>query len=562
MIPRGQSPDNTSMRFTGNPVDTKFVGNAAAPWGLNFAKVEGVALITQLDGTGSNPRPSGQREHLVTEMHSHGVDDVDELLADENNALVVVRGFIPPAAKKGDNFDLEIQVLPKSDVTSLEDGFMMKTRLRPMAVLGNRVREGHVVAVGRGDLLTKHMFDATDGDQGLLQAFVPAGGTTASPRPVGLAIQTQSQSIKTASAISTAINGRFTTFDGNARIGVANPKNDKLIEIKVPAEYSLNVGRYFRVIGNLAYSESPAEQLDRIQKTESELNDPAMAALAAVRLEGIGKDAIPSLNRGLRSDDAEVRFHSAMALTYLGEKEGIGELRLAAENEPAFRWDALTALASTEVDLAEDALESLLHAQSSETRYGAFRSLQQRSPDDPVYHGTLVRNSFYFTTIPSDSRPMVHVARKFRPEIVLFGEQQRVQDNFLFVETGLTIKAKNRDTVEMIRFIPGEPEIRTTCSTDLEDVILTMSKLGAEYPTVVAMLKDAMLTDSLDTELVINALPKLGRQYDRSQATVEYTSETSDRYVADSLPILFETGENESDLGADNAGTADLNVGY
>ena len=526
MIPRGQSPDNTSMRFTGNPVDTKFVGNAAAPWGLNFAKVEGVALITQLDGTGSNPRPSGQREHLVTEMHSHGVDDVDELLADENNALVVVRGFIPPAAKKGDNFDLEIQVLPKSDVTSLEDGFMMKTRLRPMAVLGNRVREGHVVAVGRGDLLTKHMFDATDGDQGLLQAFVPAGGTTASPRPVGLAIQTQSQSIKTASAISTAINGRFTTFDGNARIGVANPKNDKLIEIKVPAEYSLNVGRYFRVIGNLAYSESPAEQLDRIQKTESELNDPAMAALAAVRLEGIG------------------------------------ELRLAAENEPAFRWDALTALASTEVDLAEDALESLLHAQSSETRYGAFRSLQQRSPDDPVYHGTLVRNSFYFTTIPSDSRPMVHVARKFRPEIVLFGEQQRVQDNFLFVETGLTIKAKNRDTVEMIRFIPGEPEIRTTCSTDLEDVILTMSKLGAEYPTVVAMLKDAMLTDSLDTELVINALPKLGRQYDRSQATVEYTSETSDRYVADSLPILFETGENESDLGADNAGTADLNVGY
>lgn len=558
LIPRGQSPDNSAMKFGGSLEDTNFVGAITAPWGLNFAKVEGVALVTQLDGTGSNPRQSGQREHLVGEMHSHAIEDVDDLLARDDNSLVVVRGYIPPAAEKGERFDLEVTTLKKSDTTSLEDGFLMQTRLRPMAVLGGRVQEGHVVARGRGYLMTDNMFNPSAGPRGKLEAIIPGGGVASTPRPVGLAIHRSQHSVKNSTAISTAINDRFTAYDGSVRIGVAKPKNDRMIEIRIAPEYKLNIGRYFRVLANIAYGESDGARLDRLQNTERELNDAATTAVAAIRLEAMGKDAIPSLNRGLRSDDAEVRFHSAQALVYMGETDGIEELAKAAVDEPAFRWHALTALASSNHEAAEDALVSMLNVSSAETRYGAFRALQQRSPDDPAYQGKFLNDGFYFAAVPSKGEPMVHVAKRHRPEIVLFGREQKVKENFLYVESGLTVKAKNANTVEIIRFVPGHGEARLTCSTYLDDLIHKMTKVGGSYTSIIAMLKDATLTESLDGDLVINALPKLGREYDRSRASAEYTGEESEQYVSGSLPNLFRTGNDESssDGFADGSQTA------
>ena len=123
IINRGQSPDSTGMKFTADLNETRYIGKVALPYGLSYTKVEGIGLATQLDGTGSNPRPGGRREHLENEIKSHGVEEADKLLAEKNNSLVLVKGFIPPGARKGDRFDLYVIVPPKSDTESLEHGF-------------------------------------------------------------------------------------------------------------------------------------------------------------------------------------------------------------------------------------------------------------------------------------------------------------------------------------------------------------------------------------------------------------------------------------------------------
>ena len=52
----------------------KLVGDFARPYGNNYIKIEAVALVTGLDNTGEDPAPSPQREALLHEMKTRGVE--------------------------------------------------------------------------------------------------------------------------------------------------------------------------------------------------------------------------------------------------------------------------------------------------------------------------------------------------------------------------------------------------------------------------------------------------------------------------------------------------------
>ncbi|MEC9092374.1 MAG: hypothetical protein VX438_06695, partial [Planctomycetota bacterium] len=104
---RGQNPENSADSAFDGTQD--YIGDITSMWGLSYAKVEGIALATQLKGTGSDPRPSAQRKYLVSEMRAHDVAKPNEILASEDNSLVLVRGFMPPGIRKGDRFDVEIR---------------------------------------------------------------------------------------------------------------------------------------------------------------------------------------------------------------------------------------------------------------------------------------------------------------------------------------------------------------------------------------------------------------------------------------------------------------------
>ena len=108
-----------------------------------------------------------------------------------------------------------------------------------------------------------------------------------------------------------------------------------------------------------------------------------------MKLEAIGDEAADTLKKGLESPSPEVRFYAAEALAYLDQAEA-GSILGESALEPAFRSRALLALGAMSSVEAHDALVSLLHVASAETRYGAFQALQQMNPRDPLLGQTML----------------------------------------------------------------------------------------------------------------------------------------------------------------------------
>ena len=112
---RGQNPDPAELtqESVEDPATaTRLVRDVSNSTGLQSQKVESIALVTQLAGTGSDPPAGQQRQTLIDEMQTHDVRNPNQLLASPNTSLVLVRGFLPPGVQKGDRIDVEVRVKP------------------------------------------------------------------------------------------------------------------------------------------------------------------------------------------------------------------------------------------------------------------------------------------------------------------------------------------------------------------------------------------------------------------------------------------------------------------
>ena len=137
-IRRGQSPDDDaelSQFVDKSPAGPKYLSEMCRMWGMDYAKIEGIGLVMGLDGTGSAAKPGSYREHLSEELRTHKdkIDNPRELFESKNTEMVIVRGYVPPGARKGDNFDVEIQIVPNMEGTSLDNGVVSRTPLRRLA---------------------------------------------------------------------------------------------------------------------------------------------------------------------------------------------------------------------------------------------------------------------------------------------------------------------------------------------------------------------------------------------------------------------------------------------
>ena len=129
---RSQSPESEDLEYLAeeeNEDGVELIGDVTVPLGLNYLKIEGVALVNGLDNTGGDSGPSSLRNALIGEMQSYDVKNPQKLLESPAVSLVVVRGYLPPGVEKGDSFDVEVVVPPKSKTTSLRDGYLLKMSL-------------------------------------------------------------------------------------------------------------------------------------------------------------------------------------------------------------------------------------------------------------------------------------------------------------------------------------------------------------------------------------------------------------------------------------------------
>ncbi|MBM4023029.1 MAG: hypothetical protein FJ284_12480, partial [Planctomycetes bacterium] len=453
---RSQSPEIEALASL--EAGTKLVGDYTSPWGLAAKRIEAAALITGLADTGSDPPPGPQRSALLADMQARGVVDPNTLLASLGTSLVWAHGYLPAGCRKGDRFDITVEVPANNDTTSLAGGWLMETRLAEKAVVANTIRDGHQLGIAEGALLVDPASSGTLDSKSRLRAIVPGGGVILADREIGLVIAAEHRSFAISKRLGDWINRRFHTVVRGAKRGVANPKTDRYIALEVPSLYRHNLPRYIHAVQSIAVIEPPEGRHARMQLLARQLGDPVTAPAAALRLEAIGKDGIPTLKQALDSDDAEVRFAAAEALAYLGESVAARHLAEAARSLRSARPAALAALAVIDDAHGIDALETLLASRSVETRYGAFRALERLDPDMLLVRGESFGDACRLHVLDVGGTPLIHATRRDRREFVFFGSEHPVARG-LRAEAGRSIVVVvDGGTATVNRFLPGQPD--------------------------------------------------------------------------------------------------------
>ena len=331
-------PSGDRAKRFATKVDTPLIGDYTSFAGLEPVALEGVGLVVGLNGTGGEPAPSAFRTALMDDLKRHGLPNPNTILQRPDTALVLVRAFLPPLLKKGEKIDVEVRVPDSVPASSLAGGWLMELYLTEQAFIpGRGVLKGHAYAKAEGAILTAGIgSDAANSPALLKRGRVLSGATVVKERDLSLYLRNEVRSIRTSTRIAEVIGRRFHHFD---RQGIKKPmaeaKTDQKIELSVHPRYKDNYPRYLQVIRHMSFKEDSVAMRVRMQRLQKELFVAEKADETALQLEAIGGDAIPLLKQGLTSPLIECRFHSAIALAYLGSPEGLPTLVEAARTERA-----------------------------------------------------------------------------------------------------------------------------------------------------------------------------------------------------------------------------------
>ncbi len=497
------------------------VGEYTTISGNRMVVLEGVGLVTQLDGTGGDSPSTQHRKSLLDEMRRRQIDNPNEILRSPYTAMVVVRAYLPSLVGKDEHIDVEVRLPDGTEATSLAGGWLMKCDLIEKAVVeGRGVMDGKVLARAEGPILIAAHASKDDANtSSLMRGTIPAGGVCLrEAQPLSIHLRNDFRSVRMANRITKRIGERFHDYD---QYGIRRPlakfKADSRIDLEMHPRYKENDARYLEVIRNIAFNETQVERQLRMQRLRDDVMQSETAATAALQLEAIGRDAIPVLKEGLTAPTLEARFHAAVALAYLGVDDGVPVLAEAADQERSFRVYAFAAMAALDEGEAYEPLMALLDHASTETRYGAFRTLTTLNPNDPSIQGEDMNEQFMMHILPTQSEPMIHLTRRQKTELVIFGDDQRFVAP-LAVSAGKKIWVTSQvgqDRVIVSRYEPGKPDRRVEVSTEVAEVIRTAVDLGASYPDVVQMLVQAENQHNLPGPIAIDALPQAGRRYVR-----------------------------------------------
>jgi hypothetical protein len=523
------------------------VGDLAFVVSNSEVKVEGVGLVRGLDNTGVDPSPSWARKQLVDEMSKAGVEKADKLLADPRLSMVIVRLTIPMGVAPTDPLDVQVEVPPNCNTTSLAGGYLLTTRLYEVAIAkGATMLRGHELALAEGPVMIGTPAKPNDPKVGR----VLGGGRVKKDYHYTLVIKENRKSVRTSKMLETVVNQRFHQTDDGHQKGVATAKTDSYLVLKVPPLYHQNQERYFRVVQSLPMIDTPELRTRRLASWSQELLVPKTAGVAALKLEGLGVASVEALKTGLESPNPQVRFFAAEALAYLNDISGVDVLGETAVRQRDFRVYALAALAALDQAAAHLTLRKLMDQPDFEVRYGAFNALRVLDPNDGFLGRLRVlkepkaedtdrdqepgdamalaitaanrlrarqQDPFWLYAVDCEGPPCIHISRTRRAEIVLFGRQQKLLPPIVLDSGDIFLNAaENDERLDMSKIVPtrfNDGETKLTTGLELSEVIRQAASLGATYPQIVTLLETAHKQRNLPGQLVVDAVPRSNTVY-------------------------------------------------
>jgi flagellar basal body P-ring protein FlgI len=532
--------------------DYDMTGEGASVEGLQPIRVEGIGLVTGLSGTGSEPPQNAYRRMMLEIMKKKGVEAPADVLRSHDNSIVLLRAYLPPGARKGDMIDVEVWVPPGDETSSLKGGFLLEAELKEQVITQGK----HLKSKGalQGDTFMKVagpvlvLPDKKDGkieEASLKKGKVLGQGRILEDRNFRLVLEDGKKSQRRSRDVAFRINQRFKSGPNSKEI--AKPVDHQRILLGLPAEYEQNIERYIHVVRRIPMSSSQTYHEQLLSFVEADLMNPEKTIEAALRLEAMGSNSIPSLKEGLLSDHELVRFCSAQSLAYMRDPSGYRVLGEMADKSNMYRSYALAALIAHDAPLARAHLNRLMSSESAEARYGAFRAMWMMDKADPTVKSVLLGpDQFSLHTVASTASPMTHLSRNFRREIVLFNPNQQLLPP-LTLRAGEHIaitSSPGSDEVHLYSSRAGKggtEEQRRISSTSVADIIRNAAELGASYPDIVDMLMQASQTGNLSARLEINALPRAPR-LEVLEAVATSDGKEQWQSFNTSTPNLFDSG--------------------
>jgi hypothetical protein len=459
--------------------------------------VEGFAIVTGLRGTGGVGIPQGMGQNVEGEIHKRLADleMARNALDERDTAVVRITGLVPPFSPRGSLLDVTVNAL-NDGTSSLEGGVLpigwMKTYVASTTESGGTVRHYSIDQIKVSGPITLQPPGIPDADfePDARVGYIPAGGLlkeygfdplleaigrpTLKNLPKDIAEKERPDKIqlprersrtmrmtdaeayeyvsdldgsrfkKLALVTERAINRRFGR--GIARIG--DMREGYAVTIGLPrGGYIYNWSRFINVLGQVKPSDLLDGGASDVERNIDLLKNgsPDDQGRAALRLEAIGKAAVPALNELARAGNDDVSLAAATILAALRNQAARPYMmRYVPGGTPIQRLNVATSLPFLGSS-ATDALKRMLTDDIGVVRYYALfglDTLRVSLPNHKFRHITDGEKNvlFYLDHLDQPGRTMVVIKTIIPRRIALFGPDPNLKPNVKVVQGPFVLK--------------------------------------------------------------------------------------------------------------------------
>jgi hypothetical protein len=188
--------------------------------------------------------------------------------------------------------------------------------------------------------------------------------------------------------------------------------------------------------------------------------------------------------------------------------------------------------------------------------------LRNRNAADPLVAGESLGGQFSYHIISSAGPNLIHFSRSRRPEIVLFGQRQKMKPPaFLYAGKYILVKGLDDGRLRVTRFAAGAgTDQQEVCEADVDQMIRAIVKLDGGYGEVMQAMFEARQGGYLESKIAVDAVARPGRSF-RREGDDDSIEENQPAFrVSNPIPELFsnrlDAGEEKRRRGPDEI-TAD-----
>jgi hypothetical protein len=273
-----------------------------------------------------------------------------------------------------------------------------------------------------------------------------SGGVVHEDRP--LTLRSRNPQLSVTRAIEMRIDTRFTETSNDA---IAKTQDEAILHVLVPRRFNGDWEHFIGVCTHLYLDATPGTGSLKAKMLAAQALKPNAPLMdISFCLEGIGEEALPSIQKLYTHPSPEVAFAAARAGGFIGDPSADETLlEIARADSHPFQLNAVKVLGALPSSPRVDRmLSQLLATNNALARIEAYRVLAEH--ESPFVVSRAIDGRFVVDQVMSDGPPLVHATRSGIPRIAVFGQN---------VSLNLPIMYTTMDDQLMISTAPGGKQI-------------------------------------------------------------------------------------------------------